>query len=361
MDPVRLLDLGKVSFVRSQAVYHALAEAMTADTPDTLILLVPDRPYFCVGYHQDPRQVLDLEFCRRAGYPVLRRRVGGGATYLDSQQLFYQMVFHHTRVPQTVEGLYKFCLGPVLNTLRDLGLAARLKGINQPTIEDRRVAGTGAARIGEASVVVGNFLVDFDYAVMAQAWRVPSEEFRRLAREGLERHVTTLRREMGSVPSVETLKNLLIHQAACLWGRPIRRGELTAQEWTQVHRMEKRLCSRRWLFAAEPGATSPHRYLKIAEGVYVTYTRCSLDSLNGVVEVVARTRDGVLEALSLQVTPHSDSLPWSTVARLLEGCVLDLEVLEAKVREGHRQGLLPSELNLTSLLGTLVELSRLAH
>jgi len=97
---LRLLDLGMVSAARSQAVYHGLAEAMTDDT--TLVLLTPETPYFCVGYHQDLDAALDTAHCRKVGFPIIRRQLGGGAVYLDSNQLFYQLIVHRSRAPLTV-------------------------------------------------------------------------------------------------------------------------------------------------------------------------------------------------------------------------------------------------------------------
>ena len=51
--PVRLIDAGVVSAIRSQALYHGLAHARTADSPDTVVLATPGEPYVCIGYHQN--------------------------------------------------------------------------------------------------------------------------------------------------------------------------------------------------------------------------------------------------------------------------------------------------------------------
>ena len=40
------------------------AMRMTADGPDTIILIAPDRPYVCIGYHQDLAAEVDLDYCR---------------------------------------------------------------------------------------------------------------------------------------------------------------------------------------------------------------------------------------------------------------------------------------------------------
>jgi lipoate-protein ligase A len=53
--------------------------------------------YVCIGYHQDAQQEIDLEFARHNTIPVIRREVGGGAVYLDGQQLFFQLILRHDR------------------------------------------------------------------------------------------------------------------------------------------------------------------------------------------------------------------------------------------------------------------------
>jgi hypothetical protein len=64
MKEIRLLDLGFVSALHSQTVYHAVGHAMTEDSPDTIILVTPDQRYVCIGYHQDLEQEIDLDYCR---------------------------------------------------------------------------------------------------------------------------------------------------------------------------------------------------------------------------------------------------------------------------------------------------------
>ncbi|MHB8597864.1 MAG: lipoate--protein ligase family protein [Ktedonobacteraceae bacterium] len=126
-EPVRLLAPGTVSWLRTQALYHALAELMTEDTPDTLILVRPEEPYVCIGYHQSLGAVLDRVACKTVGLPIVRRRVGGGTTYLDKNQPFYQYVFHHKRLPFRVDAVYARLLGAPVAVLRKLGLNADIR------------------------------------------------------------------------------------------------------------------------------------------------------------------------------------------------------------------------------------------
>ena len=83
-----LYNLGKIPWEESQLIYHSLALLGR----EALSLVSPASPYVCIGYHQDVEQEVDLEFCSRNNIPVFRREVGGGAVFLDGQQLFFQLI-----------------------------------------------------------------------------------------------------------------------------------------------------------------------------------------------------------------------------------------------------------------------------
>lgn len=292
--PVRLLDLGEVSPLRSQALYHGLGESMDAEAPDTIVFCRPAAPCFSVGHHQSPRETLDLDWCRRAGYPVFQRRIGGGAVFLDASQLFYQCIFHRRRAPLMVAAIYQRFLMPAVEALRGLGLPASLEGINEIEVAGRRIAGTGGGQIGESMVVTGNILFDFDYDAMTRGWRVPSEPFRRLAADGLRRHVTTLKRELARVPLPGEVSRLLIERYAEALGSPLLPGALTAREEQALRRAERELTAPA---RGGGGLGRPGDGLKIARGVYVREVEVATSA--GPVRVTLRLRDGTIDDLVL--------------------------------------------------------------
>ncbi len=242
MSAIRLLNLGMSASLQTQAIYHMLAERMRVDDRDTLILCWPDTPYLCVGYHQDLDAVLDVDECQRRGLPVVRRRLGGGATYLDRNQLFYQCVFHYTRMPLAVKEMYQCVLSAPVTVLRQLGLNAELREINEIEVDGKRIAGTGGGRIDEACVVVGNFLFDFDFETMAAVWRTPSHSFRSLAAKALRERLVTFR-QLGVHISHETVASMLIEAFSKSLGRELELDSLTAEELALAKEMEQRLVS----------------------------------------------------------------------------------------------------------------------
>ena len=155
--------MGRIPGWQTQAIYHTVAELMTEETPDTIIISQPSDTYVCLGYHQKLDHVFDRKVCNEKGIPILRRKVGGGGTYLDSNQLFYQCVFHQNRVPTDSKKVYEQMLTPVVNTLKHFfDVKAELKGNHEVEINGKRIAGIGGGQIGDASIVVGNILFDFD-------------------------------------------------------------------------------------------------------------------------------------------------------------------------------------------------------
>jgi lipoate-protein ligase A len=286
---------------------------MTAESPDTIILAQPLQPYLCIGYHQELASVLDRRACARMSLPIARRRVGGGAAYLDVNQLFYQCVFHHSRLPAVVGGVYAKMLAAPIATLKTLGLNAELRGENEIEVNGKRIAGIGGGRIGEAAVVVGNLLFDFNYNAMTRAWRVPSESFRRLASEALRERVTTLWAELPRAVAPDEAQYALIAEFARALHRPVEHGDLTKEEAQKIDEVGKRLVSYKWLSLHSNGAR-PMTALKISRGVFIRHADAEMDGCQ--IRASLRVRDERIERAVLESEPERD---WGEVEEKLRG------------------------------------------
>ncbi|HVN52872.1 MAG TPA: biotin/lipoate A/B protein ligase family protein [Anaerolineaceae bacterium] len=271
MKPIRLLNLGAIPAWQTQAIYHALAERMDAGSQDTILICRPSEPYLCLGYHQVFESIFDPRECQARGLPVIRRRLGGGATYLDQNQIFYQCVFHHSRMPVLLKDIYAFALAAPVLTLRRLGLAAQLRDTNEIEVNGKRIAGTGGGRIGEATVIVGNLLLDFDFAAMATVWHTPSPAFRALAEKALRDHIVRLN-ELLEPPPIGRLTDLLIDSFSNLIGRPLLPGVLSPEELAAARFEATELTSSECLALHGNGSESEAmRNLKISARAAIRY------------------------------------------------------------------------------------------
>jgi lipoate-protein ligase A len=321
---IRLLDLGLTDWVRTQSVYHAVAELMRTGSPDTVIVCRPRTPYVCLGYHQAYAATLDRVAVERRRLPVFRRRLGGGATYLDSNQVFYQCIVHHTRVPVMVSDVYRQMLAAPVSALQRFGLRARLYDMNEIEVDGKRIAGIGGGRIGEAAVVVGNVLGDFDFLAMAEVWRVPSASFRELALETMRERITTLREY--ALMDLDAFQKLLLEEFAVSFGRPIEPGELTSEEEDRSKEIAERQTSAEYLnLHSNTPSAEPMRMLKISARAWIHAAAAEIDGYT--VRASFRVCDDVIEMAKLESSPRAD---WHAVEQGLRG--IPLQAWEEQTR-----------------------------
>jgi len=240
---IRFIDAGEVSALRSQTIYHGLAHARTESTPDTIVLARPAQPYVCIGFHQDLEHEVDLEYCRARGLPVLRRETGGGAVYLDRNQLFVQWIMDPARLPARIEQRFELFCGTLVAAYRELGIDACLRGANDVHVDERKIAGTGAARIGRAEVLVGNLILDFDTDECARILRAPSPAFRDQVTKSLALYMTSMRRELGAVPDPACVAAVYRTRCQELLADELIDGQWTPAELAAIEASDRKLGS----------------------------------------------------------------------------------------------------------------------
>lgn len=265
---LRVLDFGTVSAIRSQAVFHGIAETLGPDSDPVLCLVSPATPYVCVGMHQEIAKEVDEEFCAKADLPVYRRHVGGGAVYLDENQLFTHFIYPRDKAPKRADQLYPLFIEPVVRTYRDLGISAEFRPANDIHVNGRKIGGTGAASIAEATIMVGSFMRDFDTATMAKCLKVPSEKFRDKLKSTLDDYMTTMLKELGHIPErADIVEKFLGHCAEVLKVEPVA-DQPAKQELVAIERAEALLMDPEWTFVQ--GRKFVEMGVKISAGTHLT-------------------------------------------------------------------------------------------
>jgi lipoate-protein ligase A len=261
-----LYDLGSVPWDQSQLIYHALPRLGR----ESLVLLSPTDPYVCIGYHQDLAREVDVEFCRDNSIPIFRREVGGGGVYLDNDQLFYQLVIHKDSplAPQDKASFYRKFLQPPIDTYREIGIAAEYKPVNDIVTNNRKISGNGAGEIGDFLVLVGNLILDFNYDMMSRVLRVPDEKFRDKVYKSMRENLSTIKRELGSIPPRESLTASLASNFERVLG-PLPRAGLDDELREEVSRLKAEFSSQEWLYRI--GRQMEGRTVKIAAGVEIRH------------------------------------------------------------------------------------------
>jgi lipoate-protein ligase A len=261
---LRVIDCGTVVPSTAQAVYHGLAENLQADDEPILVLVNPNAPFVWIGLHQNIEDDVDEAFCRRRGLPIYRRHLGGGTVLVDRNQMFFQYVLPYRWASERAERLFPRFAEPAVRTYRRLGVGAEFRPPNDIQVDGRKIGGTAAAHIGEATAVVGSFMFDFDTDTMAQCLAAPSEEFRRTLKASLDAHMTWMARLLSTVPDRETVKSVFLRELSDVLGVDVVEDRLTVGEAAAAVRAERELTDPDFIY--RPTRRRTDDGIKIAEG-----------------------------------------------------------------------------------------------
>ena len=297
--PVRLIRAGCLDPGLTQGLYHSLALSMTESSQDTVILCSSVSPYLSIGYHQIVDSVLNTRICKKLDLPIFRRRIGGGTTYQDHNQIFYQCIFHQSRVPGRTDKIYQMMLAAPIMVLKKLGLQGNLHSTNELEANGLRIAGIGGGRIGDAVVVVGNLLIDFNYHVMSQVWNVPNTYFRELALVTMQERVGSLKK-LGCIKTTKSLEALLSKAYVECFNRPILESELSQEEIEKGRRTAKYLASGKFLSLHRPiYSFETMKSLKISAGVFIHNLRLKVK--DDEVEIPVRVDKSIIKGFKSNI------------------------------------------------------------
>ena len=259
-------DLGKLLGQQSMLVFHALARMGI----EALVAVSPKSPLASIGYFQDAQQEVDLRYCKGTGIPFMRREVGGGATYLDENQIFYQLIWKkdNPRFPKTIHEIYPWFSEAPVETYRKFGIQAEFRAVNDIiTPSGRKIAGEGGGNIGDSMVFVGGILLDFDYQAMSRILKVPDEKFREKVYKTMEDNLTTMKKELGMIPPREEVVALLKEKFEKRVGK-LTPAPLSSEILEKMKRIEAWMTSEEFLLKKTPRIPTG---VKIREGVEVLY------------------------------------------------------------------------------------------
>jgi lipoate-protein ligase A len=236
-----------------------------------LVIVSPKIPLVSIGYFQDAEQEVDLPYCRQSKIQFMRREVGGGATYLDENQIFYQLIWKrdNPKFPKAIDKIYLWFSEAPIETYRNFGIQTEFRAVNDIiTNGGRKIAGEGGGNIGDHMVFfVGGFLLDFDYQAMSRILKVPDEKFREKVYKTMEENLTTMKRELGIVPRREEVISVLKERFEKRVGK-LGDASLTPEIIEKMNQLEPWMTSEEFLLKKTPRITNG---AKIREGVEVLY------------------------------------------------------------------------------------------
>ncbi|MEN6567958.1 MAG: biotin/lipoate A/B protein ligase family protein [Veillonellales bacterium] len=314
-----LYRLGVLPWQQTQAVYHALAEVGR----EGLIFCRPAQRYVCLGFHDDLKEEVNIDFCQQQAIPLIRRETGGGMVLLDQNQIFFQLILHRSNplLKGRRDQFFQQFLAPAVAALQDFGLSAAIQPPADIVVNGRKISGNGAGDINDYAVYIGNILIGFDRETMANVLQVPYEEFRKSARQSMDQYMTTLSEELGYQPDVAVVESRLLEHFKA-WMPELESGAYFPELENMTEKIALRLTSREFLQL--PGKRQRSRQVKIKENVYLRLHRYTDDSGEG--WAIIQIKDHRIshfethniaclqQAEIIPLAPYMQGIPWQEAA-----------------------------------------------
>ena len=322
----RWIDTGRVNHLRSQCTYHGLGYAHKETSLNTIVLAIPENPYMCIGHFQDPSKELNINYCKNNNLPVIRRETGGGAVYIDDKQLFIQWIFKPDSFPQKIEKKFQLFIEPIVETYRFFGIDAYAYGGHDVHVNGKKIVGTGAARIGNAEVITGNFITEFDSSHMVGALNLPGLVMQSEVSRGMKVYMSSMAEELNEVPNFEIIKTVYKKKCQELHGMEFLDDDFTKEELFHIDKQDEKLSSDSWTFSIKQ-PKSDCRLIKIHRGVYVGHYHFNAKGKE--VEITMRLNENIIEFIHIDM----ESNDWKIkIEETLLGIDLTSENLMEKLK-----------------------------
>ncbi len=200
----RVIDFGPRTAAEYVATNRALLEARQRGlAPDTLSFLTFSEPAALVGFHQSVDQELRRDYCAHHGITIQRRVSGGGALYVDSTVIGWELYLdrHAAGSCDMLDIARRICETAAIG-IRNLGVDARFRPRNDIEVGGRKIAGTGGTYDGDVLLYHGSLLIDFDVERMLRVLRIPAEKLKDKAIASARERVASLKELLGGAPSM---------------------------------------------------------------------------------------------------------------------------------------------------------------
>lgn len=198
---------------RRLSFYLAVEEYVAGSTDDEVFFVWQSAPTVIIGRNQIMENEVNLEYCRKHGVQVYRRRSGGGCVYSDQGNIMLSYISRRG----DVSAVFDRFLSALTASLCHAGLPAERSGRNDVLVEGRKISGNAFHMLPDRSIVHGTLLYSTDIEALTESIRPPEEKLQRHGVESVRQRVVNIAdhcSQMADVPqhlqSVESLKSYLV-------------------------------------------------------------------------------------------------------------------------------------------------------
>lgn len=198
-------------------------------------------PCVMVGRNQLLDNEVNVDYCRRHGIAITRRKSGGGCIFSDSGCL----LFSYINRSADAASIFERRMRDTARTLEAIGVKAELSGRNDLMVDGKKMGGAAIYRCGERVIMHNSLLFNTDFAQMQLAI-TPSHA--KLQSKG----VASVSQRVGNVADHTSLSisDYAAEARRVLCGSESRR--MTDDELSEVATIEKAIASDEFIYGCNP-------------------------------------------------------------------------------------------------------------
>ncbi|RLG20322.1 lipoate--protein ligase family protein [Candidatus Micrarchaeota archaeon] len=241
----RLVELETHKAYMNMALDEAVSEGVSKGTSPPTIRFYTWKPSaISIGYFQSLADEVDLEQCIDSGVDWVRRRTGGGAVYHDELgEITYSVIAPESAFPKDIIKSYKLICGWIIDGLKELGLRAEFKPINDIVVNGKKISGNAQTRRGGVLLQHGTILYTVDVRRMFSLLKVADAKISDKVIASAEERVTSLSDQCTA--SREELYEALKKTFSV--GKEFEKGGWSAEELTRAKELSNlRYSSAEW-------------------------------------------------------------------------------------------------------------------
>jgi len=239
--------------------HYALEEAMmrlmdeNKDYPNTIRLRRVKRSVL-VGFLENPKDTVNIEFAKKMGVKIVRRHNLGGTVYQDLGSFMFTVLFREgTFISHLDEReMYIEFSRFVIDFLKRFGIEGEIRGINDVVVRDRKIFGSAHTKIGSAISHTGTILLNMDLDFLSKVLKFVKPKFSDKKFRSLKDALTTVSREISREVKIEEAYRVFLETFKDHFNVSIYRGELMEEEIELMEKLAReKYGSYEWTFEEE--------------------------------------------------------------------------------------------------------------
>ena len=180
---------------------------MNAPAGETLCYLWRNAPSVIIGFNQDARAEVNLDFLQEKGILLARRVTGGGAVYHDLQNLNYSFIRPLPPSDRIDEHPAEVLM--IADALRSFGVDAQVSGRNDIFVDGHKISGYARRVWRDRELIHGTLMWDVDLDTLTRALDTPESKLHRKGVASVRSRVTNLKDLLPRFSTVLELRDAL--------------------------------------------------------------------------------------------------------------------------------------------------------